>query len=204
MGVMDRFLNAMRLNSDEDDYYDDDFYDEEEDDVEEDDDDYEPRRRNPFRNRRDNRDDDYDDDEDDDDDDDYFMSRRMSSSRNDTQQSPSKVTPMRPVRTRTSGSSASSMAVCVIKPVSIEDAREITETLITNRTVILNLEGLDLEIAQRIIDFTSGSCYAVNGNLQKISNYIFVVTPANVDISGDFQSIVNSAFGGASGISADI
>ena len=46
------------------------------------------------------------------------------------------------------------MEVCVIKPTSIEDGREITETLLANRTVVLNLEGLDVDIAQRIIDFT--------------------------------------------------
>ena len=66
--------------------------------------------------------------------------------------------------------------------------------MLGNRTVILNLEGLDLEIAQRIIDFTSGATFAINGNLQKISNYIFLVTPANVDISGDLQDLLNSSF----------
>lgn len=40
------------------------------------------------------------------------------------------------------------MQVCVIKPTSVEDAREITETLLENRTVVLNVEGLDVEIAQ--------------------------------------------------------
>ena len=55
--------------------------------------------------------------------------------------------------------------VCVIKPTSIEDAREITETLLANRTVVLNLEGLDVDIAQRIIDFTSGSCFAISGKM---------------------------------------
>ena len=84
------------------------------------------------------------------------------------------------------------MEVCVIKPTSVEDAREITETLLTNRTVVLNVEGLDLEIAQRIIDFTSGSCFAISGNLQKISNYIFIITPPNVDISGDFLNMMDS------------
>ena len=84
------------------------------------------------------------------------------------------------------------MEVCVIKPTSIEDAREITETLLANRTVVLNLEGLDVDIAQRIIDFTSGSCFAIAGNLQKISHYIFIITPASVDVSGDFQDL----FGG--------
>ena len=90
--------------------------------------------------------------------------------------------------------SANGMEVCVVKPTSIEDAREITETLLNNRTVVLNLEGIDVELAQRIIDFTSGSCFAISGNLQKISRYIFIVTPASVDISGDFQDILGGAF----------
>jgi len=88
----------------------------------------------------------------------------------------------------------SGMEVCVIKPNSVEDAREITETLLANRTVVLNMEGLDVDIAQRIIDFTSGSCYAISGNLQKISHYIFIITPASVDISGDFQEILSGSF----------
>lgn len=46
------------------------------------------------------------------------------------------------------------MEVCVIKPSSMEDTREIADTLVDNSTVILNLEGIDVELAQRIIDFT--------------------------------------------------
>ncbi len=84
--------------------------------------------------------------------------------------------------------------VCVIKPTSVEDSREITDTLLSNRTVVLNVEGLDMDVAQRIIDFTSGATYAVGGNLQKISHYIFIITPRNVDISGDFQEILSGAF----------
>ena len=57
--------------------------------------------------------------------------------------------------------------------------------------VILNLEGLDLEVAQRIIDFTSGATYAISGNLQKISNYIFIATPQSVELSGDFQDLLS-------------
>ena len=79
-----------------------------------------------------------------------------------------------PARSKKSMSSAG-MEVCVIKPTSVEDGREITDTLLANRTVVLNLEGLDVDIAQRIIDFTSGSTYAISGNLQKISRYIFRV-----------------------------
>ena len=91
-----------------------------------------------------------------------------------------------------------SMEVCVIKPASVDDSREICETLLSGRTVILNLEGLDLEIAQRIIDFISGSAFAISGNLQKISNYIFLVTPTNVDISGDLQDLLGTSFDSSS------
>lgn len=86
------------------------------------------------------------------------------------------------------------MEVCVIKPTSVDDAREITETLLANRTVVLNLEGLDVNIAQRIIDFASGSTFAIDGSLQKISQYIFILTPASVDISGDIQGYFDGSF----------
>ncbi|MCM1308149.1 MAG: cell division protein SepF [Butyrivibrio sp.] len=81
------------------------------------------------------------------------------------------------------------MEVCVIKPNNIEDGSEIAETLLSGRAVVLNLEGLNVDIAQRIIDFTSGACYSMQGNLQRISNYIFIVTPRSIDISGDFQEL---------------
>ena len=102
----------------------------------------------------------------------------------------SKVTPMRQPASRRGNAN---MEVCVVKPTSVDDSREITETLLAGRTVILNLEGMDLEIAQRIIDFISGSAFAISGNLQKISNYIFLVTPTNVDISGDLQDLLSGS-----------
>ncbi len=98
--------------------------------------------------------------------------------------STSKVVPMR---------GRSSMEVCVIKPSNVEEAREITDTLLSGRSVVLNLEGLHVDVAQRIIDFTSGSCYSINGNLQKVSNYIFIITPESVDISGDFQDLLDGS-----------
>lgn len=156
MGVMDKFISAMKLSEDEDDgYYDDDFYDEEPEPL-----------RKPASNK------DADSAEDD-------KVRKITP----------KVTPLRQTKKMGSG-----REVCVIKPTTVEDAREITETLLANRTVVLNLEGLDVDIAQRIIDFTSGSCFAISGNLQKISHYIFIITPANVDISGDFQDILSGSF----------
>ena len=104
---------------------------------------------------------------------------------------PSRITPNRN-RSSAKQASISNMEVCVIKPSSFEDVREITDTLLSGRTVILNMEGLDMALAQRIIDFISGACYAIDGNLQKVSNYIFILTPKAVDISGDIQSIMDA------------
>lgn len=84
------------------------------------------------------------------------------------------------------------MEVCVVKPTQFEDSREVTELLLTGRTVLLNMEGLNVDTAQRIIDFVSGSCFAISGNLQKVSNYIFIITPSNVDVSGDFQDMFDA------------
>lgn len=88
-----------------------------------------------------------------------------------------------------SSRSGSGNEVCIFKPSSIEDSREITETLLEGKAVVINFEGLHVEISQRILDFISGSCYALDGNLQKISSYIFIATPNSVEISGDFQGI---------------
>ena len=179
MGVLDKFLSIMRLD-DDDDYDDDDFFDDDYDD------DYEEKQKRSLFHR--GRDDSYDDDDD-------GYNYELSSKSKSSSRSSNKVTPMRQPARRSNGVS---MEVCVIKPNSVEDAREITETLLSGRTVILNLEGMDLEIAQRIIDFTSGATYAISGNLQKISNYIFLVTPTNVDISGDLQDLLNTSFDASS------
>ncbi len=143
----------------------------------------------------DGEDDDYYDDDDylDDEDpkEDKVLPMKQPDVTEEAKKQPSRIVPVRqqPRKLSTSG-----MEVCVIKPTSVEDAREITETLLANRTVVLNLEGIDVDVAQRIIDFTSGSCYAISGNLQKISHYIFIITPASVDISGDFQEILSGSF----------
>ncbi|MGN1145214.1 MAG: cell division protein SepF [Acetatifactor sp.] len=163
MGVMDKFLNYMKLNDEEEDYYDDEYLDDEEEIPA-------PRK---------------------------MPASKVKNEEEFEDKSPKKtaqpkVTPIRQATARRV--QGNGMEVCVIRPTSVEDAREITETLLANRTVVLNLEGLDVDIAQRIIDFTSGSCFAISGNLQKISHYIFIITPASVDISGDFQDIFGGAF----------
>ena len=82
------------------------------------------------------------------------------------------------------------MEVSLVKPSSMEDTREIYDLLLSGKAVVLNMEGMRMEMAQRIIDFTCGATYSMNGNLQKISNYIFIATPASVELSGDFPELM--------------
>ena len=157
MGIMDKFIDALKIDDNDDDaMYDDENFLDEEDYQEE-------------------------------------ASPKLTSVKNEKEVEEKKVVKASQSRQQRKAI-GNGMEVCVIKPTSVEEAREITETLLANRTVVLNMEGLDVDIAQRIIDFTSGSCYAINGNLQKISHYIFIITPASVDISGDFQDILNDSF----------
>ncbi len=188
MSVLDKFLDAIRLNDDFDD--EDDFFDEEDlENVEE-----KPKRR--FFKKL---------EEEDDEDDDIFAEERIASKKPSyAEKSPrvekqpvpaktsSKITPMRSTK---KSSISGTMEVCVSRPSNMEDTSAIADTLLENCTVILNLEGIDVDMAQRIIDFSSGCCYAINGNLQKVSNYIFILTPANVEITGDFQEMLNGNFG---------
>ena len=187
MGLFDKFLDAVRMSDDYDE--DDDFFDEE-DEV---DDEPRPKKR-LFGRSSAPADDEFDDDDDDEEITQPVMKTEpartgTSGATYGRPASGQKVTPMR----RRSSSGIGSMEVCVIKPVKVEDYREIADTLLSNCTVVLNLEGLDVELAQRIIDFSSGSCYAINGGLQKVSSYIFILTPANVEISGDIQDLLNGA-----------
>ncbi|MBO4288513.1 MAG: cell division protein SepF [Lachnospiraceae bacterium] len=78
--------------------------------------------------------------------------------------------------------------VCMVKPSSMADAKELCDILIGGRAVVINMEGVNLELAQRVIDFASGACYSLKGNLQNISRNIFIVTPSNIGLTGDFNT----------------
>lgn len=83
--------------------------------------------------------------------------------------------------------------VVVIKPTSLDDSQYITSELKLGNPVVLNFEELEIELAQRIIDFVSGACFAINGNLRAVNKVIFIVAPPNVDIVGDIATeLINS------------
>ena len=209
MGVLDKFLDAIKLN---DDYDDDEFLDdsilEEEDDYEDDflddEDDMEEKPKKKFFEKFSKKKSEEEDflDEDEPEEESVKSAPAKVSAKTAAAKAPvkqeraarlapsSKITPM---RTSKRSSQTVNMEVCVIKPTTMEEAREIADTLVDNSTVILNLEGIDVELAQRIIDFTSGACYSLGGSLQQVSSYIFVLGPYNVDITGDLQNILGGS-----------
>jgi cell division inhibitor SepF len=164
MSVIDKFLDAMRLNEEDDEFYNDE-YEYEDEELEEAKEKKFSRRERKKEQQADSSD---------------IQAREEKKPRTQN-----KITPISISRNKKQG--ASGMEVCVIKPNSIEDEIEIAETLLNGRTVVINMEGLSVDIAQRIIDFTSGATFAMHGNLQKISNYIFLAAPNGTDISGDID-----------------
>lgn len=184
--ILDRFLNSMKLYDDDDD--DDDYEDEEEYGEE-------PERTSSRRHMfsRSRRDEQTERMETADEEPQRIdRSQRTASSRHSTGSG-----------SRTSGSQSSNnvmslrnstgrMEVCMVKPKTLQDAREICDILISGRPVVINMEGVHVDLAQRIIDFASGACYSIQGNLQNISKYIFIVTPKTVGLSGDFYEMVDN------------
>lgn len=79
------------------------------------------------------------------------------------------------------------MRVVVMEPTSFEEAQNIADQLKSRRPVIVNLENAEKMLAKRIVDFISGTTYALNGNMQKVGNGIFLFVPTNVDISGEMR-----------------
>lgn len=79
------------------------------------------------------------------------------------------------------------MQVVIIKPECYEDAQEICDQIKSKKPVVVNLEKVEYPIAQRIMDFLSGTCYSLEGSIQRVANNIFIIAPENVDISGDFK-----------------
>jgi len=80
---------------------------------------------------------------------------------------------------------ATQLQVVLVKPEKFEDASAIADHLREKRTVVLNLESCNKEIARRLLDFLSGVTYANEGKIKKVAISTFIITPYNVDILGD-------------------
>ncbi len=77
------------------------------------------------------------------------------------------------------------LQVVLAKPERFDDASAIADHLNEKRTVVLNLESANRDVARRLIDFLSGVAYANGGQLKRVANSTFIITPYNVNVSGD-------------------
>jgi cell division inhibitor SepF len=92
------------------------------------------------------------------------------------QQRPSVVRPIAPV---------SSPRVHLVAPTGFNDAKEIGDRLKSSQPVILNLQGVDRELCRRLIDFASGVTYGLGGQMEKVADQVFLLTPTNVEVSAE-------------------
>jgi len=75
------------------------------------------------------------------------------------------------------------MKVMVVEPFAFDDAQHVADHLKNRKPVVVNFENCDKEVAKRMIDFISGTAYALGGSIQKIGNNIFLCAPNNVDVA---------------------
>ncbi len=91
--------------------------------------------------------------------------------------------PQRPSVVRTMDQA--STKVHVVEPAGFNDAQEVGDRLKVTQPVILNLQGLDRDLQRRLIDFSSGLTYALGGSMSRVHDEVFLLTPANVEVSAE-------------------
>ena len=164
---MSKLMEFLRLSEAEEDYDDDLFDDDEEDFYEE-----------PAKKVKESPSKKYYDDDD-------FEEPPMPKKQ---KAKPSKTTsPSKLVSINSRNNNRSSNQVYVIKPQEFNEAQKVTDYLKEGKTIVINMEGIEVHAAQRIIDFIGGACYALDGSLQAISANIFIAAPRNIDVSGDLR-----------------
>ncbi len=85
------------------------------------------------------------------------------------------------------------LKVVLVKPERFENASEIADHLKEKRTVVINLESTNKDIARRLIDFLSGVAYAGEGKIKKVAANTYIITPYHVDIMGDLIDELESS-----------
>lgn len=166
---MSKFMDFLKLSDPDDDFEDDDLFDDD-DDYEE----YEP----PKKKTRVKASKSYYDDEEDD----YEEPVKKTKPKASRSTGPSKL-----VSINSRNNNRSNGTVRVIKPQEFDEAQKVTDYLKEGDSIVINMEGIEVHAAQRIIDFIGGACYALNGSLQAISANIFIAAPQNIDVTGDLR-----------------
>lgn len=106
-----------------------------------------------------------------------------------------KAEPKVPVQTQPAFTATTGLKVLLIEPKSFAECPKLVDNLKGRRPVIINLENVETDVAKKIFDFMSGATYALSGNVQKISNNIYIFAPQSVDVAlnGERSFEVNKA-----------
>lgn len=88
--------------------------------------------------------------------------------------------------------SAATAKVVVMKPTSYDEAREISDALKSRKIVLVNATGLETKLAQRLIDFISGSAYVLGATLQEIEHRVYLLSPSNVEVTSELKNELSS------------
>jgi len=113
----------------------------------------------------------------------------------EVQEQPRRVTRQerQPVQMRSASSSG--LELIIRQPSSFDDSQEICDLLKQERAIIVNLEKVEPALAQKMMDFISGAIYALDAKIHQISGAIFCISPAKVDISGDYFTMISETTG---------
>lgn len=87
---------------------------------------------------------------------------------------------------------ASAAKVMVTKPINYDDAREIADSIKARKIVLVNTTTLETKVAQRLVDFISGSCYVLGATLQEIEQRIYLLSPSNVEVTNELKNELSS------------
>lgn len=111
------------------------------------------------------------------------------------QEQPRRVTRQerQPVQMRSASSGG--LELIIRQPSSFDDSQEICDLLKQERAIIVNLENVEPVLAQKMMDFISGAIYALDAKIHQISGAIFCISPAKVDISGDYFAMISESTG---------
>lgn len=88
--------------------------------------------------------------------------------------------------------SNSSAKVSIVRPSAYDEATDICDAVKNRRIVVINTSALENKLAQRLLDFVSGACYALGGELQEIDKGVYLLSPSNVEVTSELRSEISN------------
>jgi len=87
---------------------------------------------------------------------------------------------------------SSAIKVIITKPIAYDEATDISDALKSRKIVLVNTTALETRIAQRLLDFISGSCFALGGELQEVEKSVYILSPSNVEVTNELKTELSS------------